>query len=181
MRVFMAMELPAQFADDVAALSRQLELVCEGRFVRRENRHLTLAFLGDLGQAEVVAATDALEAACSGAGPVSLASAGLGTFGRRDDATLWLGVAKNPQLMDLAQRLRDELDKRDLDYDQKAFMPHVTLARRARTPGGELGALPFPEPDNACTVTLFRSILDADGVIYKPLHTVTLEGPGRDR
>ncbi len=174
MRAFVAVELPAQFADDVAELSRQLELMCEGRFVPRENRHLTLAFLGEVGEAQSAAAVDALEVACAETGVLELRSEGLGTFGRRSDATLWLGIAQDPELMALDVRLREELRSRGLSYDEKAFLPHVTLARRARMPRGDLGALPFPEPDVAREVTLFRSILGPEGARYKPLHTVTL-------
>ena len=39
MRAFVALELPEAFADEVAALSRQLATVCEGRFVTEGNHH----------------------------------------------------------------------------------------------------------------------------------------------
>ena len=116
----------------------------------------------------------ALDAACAGAGPVPLVAAGLGTFGRGRDATLWLGVEKNDELEGLAGRVRAELASRGLAYDEKDFLPHVTLARRARMPRGDLGDLAFPLPDEARDVTLFRSILGPSGARYKPLYTVGL-------
>lgn len=174
MRAFVALELPEAFADEVAALSRALAEVCAGRFVSPENHHLTLAFLGDVNEAEARLAMDALDAACAGVGPVRLAATGLGTFGRARDATLWLGIEKDPQLMPLAARVREELAARSLSYDEKDFLPHVTLARRARLPRGGLGELAFPLPDEGVRVTLFRSILEPDGARYKPLYTVEL-------
>ena len=174
MRAFIALELPDAFADELAALSRQLEAVCSGRFVPDENHHLTLAFLGEAGEAEARSAMAALDAACLDAGPVHLRATGLGTFGRARDATLWLGIEKDPQLMDLAARVRSELSARGLAYDEKDFLPHVTLARRARVPRGALGDLAFPLPDEATRITLFRSILEPDGARYKPLYTVSL-------
>ena len=174
MRAFIAVELPEAFADEVADLSRQLEAVCEGRFVSTENHHLTLAFLGEVGEAETRSAMAALDKACVGTGPVELRACGLGTFGHARDATLWLGIEKDPQLMDLAARVRGELAARGLAYDEKDFLPHVTLARRARMPRGVLPDLAFPLPDEATCVTLFRSILEPDGARYKPLYTVEL-------
>ena len=174
MRTFVALELPEAFADEVAVLSRRLATVCDGRFVRPESHHLTLAFLGELDEASVRSAMSALDDACAGAGPVRVAATGLGTFGRSRDATLWLGIEKNPRLVELACRLREELSARGLAYDEKDFLPHVTLARRARVPRGDLGDLAFPLPDEATRVTLFRSVLEPDGARYKPLYTVEL-------
>ena len=51
MRAFVALELPEAFADEVAGLARRLEATCAGRFVPAENHHLTLAFLGEVGEA----------------------------------------------------------------------------------------------------------------------------------
>ena len=172
MRAFIALELPEAFADEVAALSRQLAAVCEGRFVPEGSHHLTLAFLGELDEAGVRSAMDALEAACAGMGPVELVAEGIGTFGRGHATTLWLGIRRSEELDLLARRVRGELASRGLTYDEKDFLPHVTLARRARVPRGELGDLAFPLPDEARRVTLFRSILEPDGARYKPLHAV---------
>lgn len=174
MRAFVALELPKAFADEVAALSRRLAEVCDGRFAPPENLHLTLAFLGEVGEGEVRSAMGALDVACAETGPVRLAATGLGTFGRSRDATLWLGIEKDPQLMTLAQSVREELAARGLSYDEKGFLPHITLARRARLPRGGLGELAFPLPDVAARLTLFRSILEPDGARYKPLYTVEL-------
>ncbi len=176
MRAFVALELPEAFADEVSELARRLEAVCEGRFVPAESHHLTLAFLGEVGEAGARAAMGALEAACAGAGPVRLAATGLGTFGRARDATLWLGVEKDARLMALAGRLREELLARGLPFDEKPFLPHVTLARRVRVPRGSLGELAFPLPDEASRITLFKSTLEPDGARYKPLYTVELDG-----
>ena len=175
MRVFVALELPEAFADEVAALSRRLSAVCEGRFVAGEAHHLTLAFLGEVDEAGACAAISALDAACAGAGPIELAAEGLGTFGRGRATTLWLGIRRTEGLALLAQRVREELAARGLAYDEKDFLPHVTLARHARIPRGELGDLLFPLPDEARRVTLFRSILEPDGARYKPLYTAELE------
>lgn len=176
MRAFVALELPEAFADEVTELARRLAAVCGGRFVPAESHHLTLAFLGEVGEAGARAAMGALEAACAGEGPVRLAATGLGTFGRARDATLWLGVEKDPRLMALAGRLREELLARGLPFDEKPFLPHVTLARRVRMPRGTLPDLAFPLPDEARRATLIKSTLASEDARYKPLYAVELDG-----
>ena len=102
------------------------------RFMPRENYHVTLAFLVDIGEAEARGAMDALDEAAAAAAPIDLVPQGLGTFGRPRDATLFLALAPDPALVDLAARLRAALSARGIGFDAKAFRPHVTLARRAR-------------------------------------------------
>lgn len=174
MRTFIAVELPRGFADETAGMARQLSSAVKGRFSPRENYHLTLAFLGEIGEAQAHDAITALDAACAGTGPVELQSEGLGHFGRPNDATLWLGITPTPELVGLCDRVRVELRAAGLSFDDKPFRPHITLARRARLPRGPLPELAFPLPTRAACVTLFKSTLTQDGPIYKELYAIEL-------
>ena len=72
MRTFVALELPERFAIETAALSHKLETTLEGRFLPPCTHHLTLAFLGEVGEPEVAAAIGmpfAASAASSAAAP----------------------------------------------------------------------------------------------------------------
>ncbi|MCI9262514.1 RNA 2',3'-cyclic phosphodiesterase [uncultured Adlercreutzia sp.] len=179
MRTFIALDLPTEFADGSAALARMLGTSVEGRFLPRDTYHLTLAFLGDIEDAEAARAMDAIDEACDklreSEEPVLLAPDGLGKFGRPHDATLWLGIAKLPPLETLAATLKEALRARALPFDDKPFLPHVTLARRARLPKGDLPSLAFPLPTKTETLTLYKSTLDRDGATYKPLYQQTLD------
>ncbi|MEE0705001.1 MAG: RNA 2',3'-cyclic phosphodiesterase [Adlercreutzia sp.] len=174
MRTFIALDLPTEFADDVAALGRLLSAVMDGRFLARDTYHLTLAFLGDIDDAETARAMDALDEAVDklreSEASILLSPDGLGKFGRPQDATLWLGIAKTPALDALAANLREALRSRDLPFDDKTFLPHITLGRRVRIPKGSLPALTFPLPTEAPNVTLYKSTLDREGATYKPLY-----------
>lgn len=174
MRTFIALELPDAFVDEAAEVARALSELIPGRFMKRASYHLTLAFIGELNPSDVSAAVDALDAACVGCDPIPVRSDGLGKFGRPHDATLWLGIAPHPALLQLAERVRAELAARDVPFDGKTFKPHLTLARRVRIPRGALPALAFPEPAEARTITLFKSTLTREGAVYKPLYSVEL-------
>ena len=175
MRTFIALELPEQFMDELAGVARQLSASVSGRFMRRETYHVTLAFLGEIGEGEVRAALNAVDEACSGAPPVPLRATGLGRFGRPHDATLWLGLDPVLELTGLADGVRERLRAHGVAFDEKPFRPHITLARRARIPKGVLPELSFPLPATATQVTVFKSILDSSGATYKPLYTVELQ------
>lgn len=174
MRTFIALELPEAFEDEVADLARQLSGLVSGRFMKRETYHLTLAFLGEIGEAEsreVIAALDEVAYTCD---TVALRPTGLGTFGKPRDCALWLGLTQTDELMTLADELRTQLDKHGIAYDRKAFRPHITLARRAVLPKAPLEGLVFPAADTACRLTLFKSTLSQEGASYKPLYSVEL-------
>lgn len=174
MRTFIALELPRGFADETAELARQLSPTVKGRFSPRKNYHLTLAFMGEIGEAQARDAIAALDASCAGRASVKLRPEGLGHFGRPSDATLWLGMVATPELVELCERVREELAAAGLSFEDKPFRPHVTLARRARLPQRELPGLVFPLPEEAAHVTLFKSTLTQDGPIYKALYSVEL-------
>ena len=174
MRSFIALELPALLQEDVVALARQLKTSVRGRFVPRENYHVTIAFLGDVIERELADAMLALDEAASRFAPVELAPDGLGKFGRANDATLWLGFAQDPKLMELAAFVRAGLDDASVSFDAKPFLPHLTIARRAALDHGMLPALPFPAPAHTGELSLFKSTLTGDGAIYEPVYTVRL-------
>lgn len=175
MRTFLALELPEQFKDETAGMARQLSAVVDARYTPRENYHITLAFLGETSEVQVRDAIDALEETASVISPIPLLPDGIGKFGKSHNATLWLGIAKDPELMELAEKLRGALNERGIDFDEKAFLPHITLARHADIPKTQLPQLLFPQETVASKVTLFKSTLTKDGAIYKPLHTVKLD------
>lgn len=175
MRAFIALELPLEFEDEIAGMARQLSAVVQGRFSSRQNYHLTLAFLGEIGETQARDAIAALDESCASVEPVELRPEGLGHFGRPSDATLWLGITQTAELDALCGDVRSRLTTAGIAYDDKSFRPHITLARRARLPKGELPGLAFPLPTRTRRVTLFKSTLTQDGPIYKALYTAGLD------
>ena len=98
----------------------------KGRAMRRENIHLTLAFLG---------ATDAallpeLTSLAVPFAPVSLVLDRIGYW--KHNRIIWCGAAEEPQaLTALVEGLRGWLDAAAIAYDRKPFVSHVTLVRNA--------------------------------------------------
>jgi 2'-5' RNA ligase len=172
MRTFIALELPDRFADETAQLARALQAHAQGRFMKREAYHVTLAFLGEVGEVEVGAAMAALDALGEHAA-VPLDPDGIGAFKGRGGKTLYLSLHRTPESQLLVDDLRSALEARGVAFERKSFIPHITLARRAHMTSN-CGALPFPNPATATRVTLFKSTLSHDGATYKPLYSIEL-------
>lgn len=174
MRLFIALEIPPMMQDEISNLARPLRAAIAGRFTPRENRHITLAFLGDAPASSLPDIEAALESTAANAGKITLRPDRLGKFGRSGDATLWLGLAEDPGLMGLASDLHEELRARGIPFDDKPFLPHVTIARRARIPKGNLPQLLFPGPAYATRIALFKSTLSSSGASYEEIRGISL-------
>jgi 2'-5' RNA ligase len=103
----------------------------------RENLHLTLAFLGMCDARTEEAARLAGAAAAEAAGPVSETLGDLGSFSHRRSSVIWRGVAEESGLRGLQARIAAELKEQDVPFDDRPFVPHVTLVRGAAAQQGE--------------------------------------------
>ncbi len=161
MRLFAALPLPDELVR--VLLRAQDELRARGvraNFSRRENLHLTLAFLGETERVR-----EAREAVLSlRAESFGLTLAGRGCFGD----LLWAGVRESRALDALAARVRAALDGAGLPYDRKPFRPHITLARRVR-PGVPDGFSIPACAGRAERVTLFSSSREDGRLVYTPI------------
>jgi 2'-5' RNA ligase len=115
----------------LAGLARDVAHKARGRATAAGNLHLTLAFLGDQPERQV----EVLRTLAQGVGGSSFALTldEIGCFKRTGIA--WLG-ASAPQraLLALQGRLAVALRQAGFSLDERPYAPHLTLARRARTP-----------------------------------------------
>ncbi len=126
MRSFLALDLPTSTREALRPLSR--EKIPGAKWVPEGQCHLTLRFLGELGEAEATALRARLEEIRST--PFSLTPHGVGVFPDVCRArVLWVGLAAPPELFALQGAL--EAAVRDLGRppEGKPFHPHLTLAR----------------------------------------------------
>lgn len=133
-RLFVAIPLPDAVREALGALAEPLHGVS---WVRREQLHVTVRFLGDV-------ATDKVEGMCERLGdirvePFILPVESVGAFPpKRPPRVIWAGTgAGHPRLFQLRQRLDDSLIAAGIDFDVRRFEPHITVARcsEAASPG----------------------------------------------
>src|SRR6266705_2963873 len=130
MRLFVALELKAAVRENLGALLKALRAVSpQTRWVRPENLHLTLKFIGEVPETEFAVIRNALAAACSDQ-PVTLEFRGLGFFpNEKRPRVFWAGIEASPNLKTLAAEIDRATEKLGIPREQRPFAPHLTLAR----------------------------------------------------
>jgi RNA 2',3'-cyclic 3'-phosphodiesterase len=140
------------------------------RWQSEDQLHLTLRFIGEVDRhiaGDIHAALGAVHQP-----PFDLALNGIGAFERRGLAeTVWAGVAPHAPLRALHKKVDAALARVGVAPDERAYLPHITLARLKRSSGpvGSLlesaGGLASP----AFAVdhfALFESDLTAEAAVY---------------
>lgn len=108
--------------------------VPEARWQTEDQLHLTLRFIGEVDRHEA----DDIAAALAGIDRPRpcIALSGVGAFDRKGVAhTLWAGIAPDPGLKALHDRVDRALVVAGFASEVRAFKPHVTLARLSRSAG----------------------------------------------
>ena len=180
MRLFIAITLPERWKSTLFSAAQLLrDNSSRGTFTRRNNFHLTLAFLGEIPDPAPVCAA---MAQVSGA-PFPLRLARPGRFLRREGDLWWAGVEAGPQLDALHSALCAALDGMGLPggAPDHPFHPHLTLGRRVALresfrPETLADALP-PLELEVSSFALMRSERRAGILTYTPLCRRLLTAP----
>jgi len=130
MRLFVALEIPSAVRENLGALLKSLRAVSpQTRWVRPENLHVTLKFIGEVLETKLAAIRNALAGARSDQ-PVTLDFRGLGFFpSEKHPRVFWAGIEASPNLKTLAADIDRATEKLGIPREQRPFSPHLTLAR----------------------------------------------------
>jgi len=139
-RLFVAIELPASVRRKLTEhIDRLRNALPEARasWVRAENLHLTLKFLGDIQIAKVETLAAAVQCAASKSGPFEIVVGDCGAFPPRGQPrVLWIGIDDLYDRLDLLkQHVEAQCEDIGLPREQRPFHPHLTIAR-LRQPRG---------------------------------------------
>lgn len=123
MRLFVALQLNDAMKDALQDMQNYMRgHGVKGNYTKWENFHLTLAFIGEFDDPEII--LEAIDRA--GLRRFEIALSGTGSF----KSLWWAGIDGGAALQSFARRLRRELDSAGIPYDRKRFSPHITLIRR---------------------------------------------------
>jgi 2'-5' RNA ligase len=135
-RLFIAIDPSAEAVEHLGAVVDRLRVSLANapgrstRLTRRENWHITVAFLGDVPVARAPVAAAVMQEVAAGLVPLRLCVAGGGTFGGRRDPILWAGIGGEVDgLRRLARILQRSLRRARLPVDERPPRPHLTIAR----------------------------------------------------
>ena len=177
-RLFVAIPLPDTVRSQLTLLQSGLQ---GARWIKPENIHLTLRFIGEVPND---VAGDIDMALTQVAAPsFGLHLDGIGNFARgKHPHALWVGVAKSEPLMRLQAKIESALVRAGLEAETRKFSSHVTIARLRDVRKGRVedwaaahGAFrseSFPVE----RFVLFSSFLSSSGAIYTEEASYPLAG-----
>lgn len=146
------------------------------RWIRPENYHFTLKFLGEVDEKLLPSLCDAARRAASRAKPFRLTMDGIGGFPNFSrPRVIYYGIDEGfGELRDLARLIEDECGAIGFEREKREFRAHLTLARVKRpAPEETLEVLrSFPPLDDDAVIdvdhfVLWNSTLTPFGAIYE--------------
>lgn len=178
MRLFIAVDLPPDLRPLVAQL-------CQGiggaRWIRPEQLHITLRFLGDTPEEQLADLRKKLRMVAVPGFPLTLTGPGVfpPSGGRKPARVLWLGLDP-PRPLQALKLAIDSVLGPDPEAAQRGFSPHLTLARFPSRPRHDLEdfltehagftAGPFPVQG----FHLYRSTLRPEGALHEIVESYPL-------
>lgn len=182
-RIFVAVPLDPPLREAVRALEDRIEAAgARVRWVKPENLHFTLRFLGHIGERALEHVRSAVRS-CAGTGSFRITLTGVGAFpSARRPQVIWVGVHDGADgLVNLAERLEEALAARGFPREDRAFTPHLTLARvKDPRQQGDLSRV-LPEfqgeemgEQGVTSLVVMESFLRPQGAVYAPVEEVRL-------
>jgi RNA 2',3'-cyclic 3'-phosphodiesterase len=187
LRTFAAVEITPAIRSRAVALIAALDgTAADVRWVEPHNLHLTLKFLGDIRQHDIVDVHRAIRRATAKLSPFEVEVRGAGAFpNAARPRTVWLGMngGTEPMIV-LHDRVEAELAELGFREERRRFQAHLTIGRVRGVGMGiaELGDRLAAQADflagrmTVNQVTLFSSELTSEGPIYDVLGTASLGG-----
>lgn len=182
-RLFVAVPLWDQFRAGALSLFNELSRNrWPLRWVKPENWHLTLQFLGDVKVDSVSHLSESLRSSIRGIAPFEIELGEVGGFPRVSKArVVWVGVKQGRDpLLELAKNVRNGCVAGGCPGDKKPFEAHLTLARAKEEPVNiQLPPEIYKASWGTHTVdhiALVRSHLQKGGPAYEVIERFSLEG-----
>jgi len=184
-RTFIALELPPSVISLLEKVQEDLKSMgLQAKWVRPENIHLTLKFLGNINPGDIDKIGGAMMDAVEDFAAINLVAGGVGVFpGIRRPRVIWIGLGGQIQLLFGMQRvLEDNLAALGFKKEKRPFKGHLTLGRFRQTVKSNMirqimreYANRYSEEFTARRILLFKSDLKPTGAVYSQLQQAVLE------
>ncbi|GAH53569.1 unnamed protein product [marine sediment metagenome] len=182
MRVFIAIDIDEVIRKDLADLQSELQSKADikkgdAKWMDPNNIHLTLKFLGEIKDAQVVDVCDITKDVAGRHEKFELDVEKVGHFGGRSARVLWVGAGHDcEKLLKLQEDLERQLASAGWPKENRKFSAHLTMCRIRNSRAGvklaqltegykdfKLGSMP------AESVCVYQSQLTPKGPIYTVL------------
>jgi 2'-5' RNA ligase len=188
-RAFIAVELPWELKQELAALEIQLKKNSPPvvKWVDPESIHITLKFLGETSDAVIDELLLAMGESVAGVSPFKLEVGKIGAFPAVDrPQVIWVGISGDMEkLAQLQKNLEQNTEQLGFKRESRPFSPHLTLGRvregarvkEIQRIGKLLNETPFTAKHNigAHEINLLKSQLTRAGAIHTIIGMVKLQ------
>lgn len=173
MRTFLAIEIPKHIRKKINTfIQEEKEKNLPIKWVKFDNLHITLKFLGEIDEKKKQEMTPAIQEVAKQYTSFNMSLEGVGCFpSPRNPRVLWIGAKEGSEhLCTIAQVLEEKLVQFGFK-EEKRFHPHLTIGRIKK----------FCKVDTLLekdikteffsinSITLFKSTLKPEGPIYEEL------------
>ena len=187
LRTFIAIELESSLQENLKNIQEYLKKSgADVKWVKSENIHLTLKFLGDVSEKNIDSILGILKESLIDWPDFTFDLTYLGAFPKPENPKIiWAGITLGKEEIEkIVSMLEDKLHSIGFEKEERDFALHVTLGRlRFSTNRFALSKLiknySFPEPitQNARQIILFKSTLTSSGPVYEALARFDLKSP----
>ncbi|MFC1738404.1 RNA 2',3'-cyclic phosphodiesterase [Planctomycetota bacterium] len=188
MRVFIAIDINNEIRAAISDLQQKLKADADikkhdVKWVRPENIHLTLKFLGETTDTQLLDVCNAVEQAVAGENGFHLEIASVGYFGGGSARVLWVGTRpESDELCRLQKKIEEQLSQVGWPKEKRSFTGHLTLCRIKNTnAGAKLAQISEKYSDynlgtiSVDSVKVYQSRLTPKGPIYNMLGNYKLQ------
>ena len=184
MRIFIGIKFGDKTREEIEkALKPFKKIASPIKWVKTENIHLTLKFIGEVPAEKVTLIEESLSGRKFSVGDFDLKIAGFGKFGRDSELNiLWMGIEKNVKLEDIYRRIEDSLRTIGIPKEKRPFKPHLTVGRNKKRynfkpifEGLQENAKTFVCKFRVKVFQIFKSELFSTGPVYTILKEIAVD------
>ena len=182
-RLFLAIDIaPGTVLSDAFDNIRHTLRMEKINWVRKDQMHLTLAFLGDTEENIIPGLVSGIETVIKSHHSFNLTLTGLGVFRNiHDPRVIWTGCESEKEFQLIKTETDEVLKALAFEVEDRPFSPHLTLGRiKSMRHLNHLGQLigvykdTVFQTENVRKIVLYESKLTSDGPEYTPLHKFVL-------
>lgn len=184
-RTFVAIKLTSEIISNISQVQEELKRSNAGvKWVKPENIHLTLKFLGHITKEGLEEVKLATREALKPFTPFEISISGLGAFPKiKYPRVIWVGIDKGKEdLEKIVFNLEERLMKIGFAREKRKFSPHLTLGRvkSQKGKGGLIEALTNTEASHLGSmrvdkIAIIQSELKPQGPVYTSLEEIDLK------
>lgn len=172
MRCFIAIDPSEEAKEELLRIQEKFKKIIRGKFVEKENLHLTLKFLGEINEHEISEIKEILDKLKIEKFFASLGNCGF--FSPSFIRVLWVSLNPREKFFELHEKIENSLKELRIKKENRKFEPHITLVRIKKVEREEflkklseveVGPIKF----EVSSFFLKKSTLTKEGPVYENL------------